>query len=343
MIGPLASLDVSNPVLAAPMAGGPSTPSMIVAAARAGSLGFLAGGYKTPDQLEEQIKEARVATPTFGVNVFAPNPVPVDPDAYRTYAAHVQGEADRYGLTLVGTSPTEDDDDWRAKIDLLLADPVAAVSFTFGIPEPSVIGALRRAGTLVMQTVTSKEEAQLAAGADVDMLIVQGHEAGAHSGTFTPHSLPEQIPLPALVQQIRHVADVPLVAAGGLARSVDVAAVLRAGAGAVMVGTVLLRTDESGASTPYKRALAEHDDLETIVTRAFTGRPARALPNVFTRRFDAIAPSGYPAIHHLTIPLRRAAAGAGDPERINLWAGTGYRLAREESTTESLLRLAEHA
>ncbi|HEX3947058.1 MAG TPA: nitronate monooxygenase, partial [Acidimicrobiales bacterium] len=66
---------------------------------------------------------------------------------------------------------------------------------------------------------------------------------------------------------------------------------------------------------------------DTVVTRAFTGRPARAIPNRFTRRYDAAAPSGYPAIHHLTSPLRRASAAQGDPEGVNLWAGTGYRLA----------------
>jgi NAD(P)H-dependent flavin oxidoreductase YrpB (nitropropane dioxygenase family) len=108
-----------------------------------------------------------------------------------------------------------------------------------------------------------------------------------------------------------------------------------------MVGTVLLRTDESGASDPYKSALGEGGDRQTLVTRAFSGRPARALPNLFTARYDAIAPEGYPAIHHLTTPLRRAAAAAGDSDRINLWAGTGHASAQEGSAEKTLSRLAE--
>jgi NAD(P)H-dependent flavin oxidoreductase YrpB (nitropropane dioxygenase family) len=342
MIGPLGSLELTNPVLAAPMAGGPSTPSMVIAAARAGSLGFLAGGYKTADQLAEQIKEVRSSTTTFGVNLFAPNPVPVDPDAYRRYATSIQVEADGYGLDLADSSPIEDDDHWQAKVGLLLTDPVPVVSFTFGIPPPAVIEAMHRSGALVIQTVTSRQEAQLAVEAHVDMLAVQGHEAGGHYGTLTPRDLPDQVPLAALVRQVRQAVGLPIVAAGGLASAVDVAHVLQEGADAVMVGTILLRTHESGASSPYKSALVQRSGLQTIVTRAFTGRPARALPNVFSDRYDAIAPFGYPAIHHLTSPLRKAAAAADDPERLNLWAGVGYQFACEESTTETLSRLAEH-
>lgn len=62
------------------------------------------------------------------------------------------------------------------------------------------------------------------------------------------------------------------------------------------------------------------------MTRAFTGRQARALVNSFVRDHED-APEGYPAIHHLTAPIRAAAAAAGDPEKLNLWAGTGWRQA----------------
>ena len=79
MKAPLSALNVTCPVLAAPMAGGPTTPALVMAAARAGSLGFLAGGYKTPDMLEQQIAEVRTQPGPFGINLFAPNPVPADP------------------------------------------------------------------------------------------------------------------------------------------------------------------------------------------------------------------------------------------------------------------------
>jgi len=69
-------------------------------------------------------------------------------------------------------------------------------------------------------------------------------------------------------------------------------------------------------------------------------RLARGLRNRFIDTYDAQAPAGFPAVHHLTIPLRRAAAAAGDPEAVNLWAGTGYRAAVERPAADTLRELA---
>jgi len=338
--GPFAVLGVTNPVLAAPMGGGPSTPALVIAAAAAGSLGFLAGGYKTPELLADEISAVRSQSVPFGVNLFGPNPVPVDRDEFHRYARLIQPEAERYDLDLAGLSPVEDDDHWQAKIDLLLSASVPVAGFTFAIPEAAVIDALHRAGTTILQTVTSVEEARTAADRGVDMLAVQGFEAGGHWGTLTPGRPSRPVALLDLVGQVGGAVGLPLLAAGGVAVASDVTALLRAGASSVLVGTALLRTEESGASPPYKTALAAPGDRKTIVTRAFTGRPARAVPNLFTDRYHAVAPSGYPALHHLTVPLRRAAAAAGDADRINLWAGTGYRQARPDGAATVLTRLA---
>jgi NAD(P)H-dependent flavin oxidoreductase YrpB (nitropropane dioxygenase family) len=336
----LSALGLTLPVLAAPLGGGPTTPDLVIAAAKAGSLGFLAGGYKTADLLAEQIATVRSAGVTFGVNLFAPNPVPVDPSAYRDYAHAIADEGKRYGVDLVDVPIAEDDDRWRDKIDLLLADPVPLASFTFGIPEPSVIAALRAAGTIVTQTVTSAEEARRAAEAGVDALALQSAAAGGHSGTLTPDRIPDAVPITELIAQVRSAVPLPLIAAGGLATPGAVAEVLAAGAAAVMVGTVLLRSDEAATSAPYRAALADPSRTETLMTRAFTGRPARALRNLFTDRYSGIAPAGYPAVHYLTSPMRKAAAAGGDPERINVWAGTGFRHATAEPAGRILTGLA---
>ena len=336
---PLGGLGLGIPLIAAPMAGGPSTPALVAAAARAGGLGFLAAGYKAPEAVAGQIAEVREARVPFGVNVFAPNPVPAEQGAYRRYAEAIRPEADRYGLDLPAGDPVEDDDGWGAKVALLLADPVPVVSFTFGFPEPRIIAALRRGGTLVALTVTSAEEARGAAQAGADLLIVQASAAGAHSGTLTPQRIPPPVPLTTLIGQVRAETTVPLLAAGGLGEPGDVAGVVRAGAGAAVVGTVLLRAVESGASPAHQAALAG-PARATVITRAFTGRPARGLRNTFTDRYSAVAPAGYPAIHHLTSPLRRAAAAAGDIERLHLWAGTAYRHATAEPAGRILARLA---
>ncbi|MFF0291219.1 nitronate monooxygenase [Streptomyces sp. NPDC005262] len=339
-LSPLLDLGVSAPILAAPMAGGPTTPALVTAAARANSFGFLAGGYRTADALAEQIAAVRSDGVGFGVNLFAPNPVPVDRDAFHHYARRVASDARAYGVDVLAAGIVEDDDHWPDKIDLLLSDPVPVVSFTFAIPKAAVIAALRAAGTVVVQTVTSPAEARQAAEAGADLLAVQASAAGRHSGTLTPQRIPEPVPLAELLGQVRQAVSLPLVAAGGVATAADVTGALLAGAAAVMVGTVLLRADEAGTSKPHRTALADPARSRTVVTRAFTGRPARALRNGFTDRYTALAPAGYPALHHLTSPMRKAAAAADDPELINLWAGTGYRHATAEPTGQILQRLA---
>jgi NAD(P)H-dependent flavin oxidoreductase YrpB (nitropropane dioxygenase family) len=336
----LEELGVHTPVLAAPMAGGPTTPQMVVAAAQAGSLGFLAGGYKTAQALGEQIRAVRASTEAFGVNLFVPIAVPVDPTEFRRYAEAIQVEAAEHGLGLATAPVVEDDDDWPAKVEMLIADPVPVVSFTFGLPDNRTLAELRRVGTLLIQTITSVEEAQLAAEAGVDALAVQSARAGGHSGTFTPNRRPADCPLSELVAQIRRVVRLPLIGAGGIAGGEDVAAALAAGASAVAVGTLLLLTPESGAGSTYRAALTERRAAETVVTAAFTGRPARGIRNGFTDRWTSTAPIGYPAVHHLTIPLRRAAAAAGDQERLHLWAGTGHHAVTTQATAVVLTQLA---
>lgn len=113
------------------------------------------------------------------------------------------------------------------------------------------------------------------------------------------------------------------------------------GAAATMAGTLLLRTDESGASAPHQRALADPAFDTTVLTRAFTGRPARGLRNAFIDRYESSAPAGYPAVHHLTAPLRKAAAAAGDQNLMHLWAGTAYRKTEQEPTERTLRRLTD--
>lgn len=335
----IADLKAELPVLAAPMAGGPTTPDLVAAAAGVGSIGLLAGGYRTPEQLAEQIRAVRSRTSTFGVNLFSPNPIRVDPAAYAGYALDLAPVARRFGAALPGR-PVEDDDSWPDKLELLMSDPVPLVSFTFGLPPVAAIRGLRRAGSAVAQTVTSAAEARRAQDAGMDLLFVQGPEAGGHSAVFDPTSATASPrSLVETVREVRAVTRLPLVAAGGLAAAAEVAAVVRAGATAVAVGTALLLADEAGTSAVHRRAIVEHPG-PTRMSRAFTGRPARGLVNEFMTRFEGSAPLGYPAVHHLTASLRRAAAAAAEPEWVHLWAGTGHAAAETGSTAQILARLA---
>ena len=321
-------------VVAAPMAGGPTTIGLAGAVSACGAFAFLAAGYKEPAAVTDEVAAAKAAGRPFGVNVFVPTPVPVDETDFRRYAARIADEGARYGLDLTTAPRTEDDDHWGEKVDLLVRDPVPVVSFTFGLPSAAVVGALQRAGSRVLVTVTDQVEAAAAAEIGVDGLVAQSGHAGGHFGTFTPGSPAPVRPLPELVDAIRGRTGLPVLAAGGVGGPDDVRAALAAGAVAVLVGTLLLRADESGASATHRDALADPRRDRTVVTRAFTGRPARGLRNDFIDRYEEEAPLGYPALHHLTRPLRAAAARAGDADRLHLWAGTGWRAARAAPAAE---------
>ncbi|WP_307799778.1 nitronate monooxygenase [Micromonospora antibiotica] len=334
--GPLA-----RPVVGAPMAGGVSTPALVAAVSDAGGLGFLAAGYQRPADLAADIDRVRRATAgPFGVNVFVPESRPVDRAAVARYRQALLPLAARRGVALPNP-PERDTDHFAEKIEVLLAARAPVVSFTFGCPPRAVVDRLHATGSQVVVTVTDVAEAQSAVAVGADALCVQGAGAGGHRASFTPDVRTDPQPGTAeLVRAVRRVVAVPLIAAGGITGPAEVDAVVAAGASAVQVGTALLLTPQAGTHPVHRAALTDPGRPGTVVTRAFSGRPARGLRNRFVDAFDASAPAGYPQVHHLTRPLRAAAAARGDVEEMALWAGVGYRLARPEPAGQVVTRLA---
>jgi nitronate monooxygenase len=322
------------------MAGGPSTPALTAAVAEAGGYGFVAAGYLSADGLRQAITATRTMTGApFGVNLFVPS-APGDLTEVAAYAAALQPEADRLGVAL--GEPRWEDDAYDAKLDVVESTRVHLVSFTFGCPTWQIVDRLHRAGIQVAVTVTSVYEAQLAADADADLLVVQGTEAGGHQGSFADLAANHN-PLLSVLAEIRDTTDVPVIGAGGVMTGRDAAAVLRAGAIAVQVGTALLCTPEAGTSAPYRQALLDARYPDTILTRAYSGRFARGLANRFALDHDRQAPQAYPEVHHLTRPLRAAATQAGDASVPNLWAGTGWRQLTIEPAATIVRRIAADA
>ena len=316
--------DVALPIVLAPLAGGPSTPELAAAVSDAGGLGFVGLGYLRAGAAAERIAATRALTARpFGVNVFVPG---------RPSALDVRPFAARLGPG--AGEPRFDDDDWDAKLELLRADPVPVVSFTFGCPPRDVVASLP---SEVWVTVTSVEEARAAAAAGADALVVQGAEAGGHRGSFEDRD-DAPLGLLALLQLVRAAVDVPLVATGGIATREGVAAVIALGASAAQAGTAFLLCPEAGTSEVHRRAIAS--DAPTALTRAFTGRLARGIRNRFMEE-HADAPAAYPEVHHVTAPLRAAGREAGDPDVVNLWAGQAHALARAAPAAEVVRALAD--
>lgn len=323
-------------VTVAPMAGGATTPALVAAAEAHGAFAQLAAGYLSADALRTRIAETRALGATrFGVNLFVPNLHRIAADDYAAYWRSIAADAARVLPDASMPPLVEDDDDWHAKLDVVIEARVPVVSLTFGPPDVAALTRLRTAGILVLQTVTSAAEARSATDAGVDALTVQASAAGGHSGIWTRDEVPAEVPLPELVAAVRATSSLPIVAAGGIASRRDVQRALGAGADAVAIGTLALRATEAGTSATHRAALADPALVGTELTRAFTGRPARALVTPFVQAHRD-APSGYPALHHLTRPMRAASAASGDASLVHLWASEGWRAARDAPIADVL-------
>jgi nitronate monooxygenase len=325
---------ISVPIVQAPMAGGPSTVSLARSVSDAGGLGFLAAGYRSAEAMRAELLDMRGLS--FGMNLFVPASGEVDSAAVASYVRSLGPGAGE---------PRWDDDGWRAKLDVLRdEEPAPVVSFTFGCPPLCEVRSLRAHGSEVWVTVTSLAEARAACEAGASALVLQGIEAGGHRGTWVDgDGSDERLPLLALLHAVAaEELGVPLVAAGGVADSAGVAAVLGAGAAAAQAGTAFLLAPEAGTHPAHRAALCS-PSARTGLTRAFTGRLARGIVNRFMEEHPDDAPIAYPQINHATAPLRAAAREAGDAGGFNLWAGESFPLAVERPAADTVRALTPAA
>ncbi len=169
--------------------------------------------------------------------------------------------------------------------DLLSAAIDAApflISISFGSPAPYV-ARLHRHGILLATQVNSRAEAMQAAQVGVDLIVVQGMEAGGH--------ITGQVSTLPLLQAVLDAVEIPVLAAGGIASPRGVAAALAAGAQGVWVGTCLLASPECENTEQARERIVHAQETDTLVTRAFDVAqglswppryPGRALRNHFT-------------------------------------------------------------
>jgi nitronate monooxygenase len=124
---------------------------------------------------------------------------------------------------------------------------------------------------------------------------------------------------------------VPVIATGGIADGRGVAAALLLGASAVQIGTGFLRTPEAKLPAAWADAIGASRPEDTLVTRAFSGRPGRSIATAYARAAtapSAPAPAPYPVQRGLTQAMRDAATQAGDIDRMQSWAGQSAGLAQ---------------
>lgn len=337
----LQRLRLDAPIIQAPMAGGTTTTALVIAVSSAGGLGSFGAAYQTPEDIRRDISITRQQTDrAFGVNLFLDQGRPATRAEITLANAALEPERRALGL---GPSP-------EPGPPLSLSDQIAVLmdlappvfSTTFGAPDAELVRDAKARGICVIGTATSPEEVAILSQRGVDAIVLQGSDAGGHRGSFA-HA-PEQglYGTLALIALARRETAIPLIAAGGLMTRADVAAVIAAGAELAQCGTAFLLADEAGTHLTARQALQSPRARRTGLTRAFSGRLARGLENSFMRRFaaDSLDVAPYPTQNALTGDLRKAAATAGDPDRMAIWAGTGAILAMSAPAARILAELS---
>lgn len=334
-------LGIANPIIQAGMAGGPTTASLVAAVSEAGGLGSLGAAYMPPEVLRETVKEIRKQTQKpFAVNIFAEN---AKDDFGRAEEVQEALNAFRRELGIEEAAGPFSSPDWsRAQFEVCLAEGVPVISTAFGsLPAEGMVAA-KQQGVKIVTMVTTVQEALEAERNGADAIVAQGSEAGGHRSTFSLDSHPDgaQVGLMSLLPQIVDAVDIPVIAAGGIADGRGLAASLVLGAAGVQIGTRFLCAVESAAHPAHKRAIFESDEESTVITKNFSGRPARGIKNRFISEFDETGcqPLPFPSQNTITKDIRAAAAKQGDAQFMSLWAGQSTRMLREEESAADIVR-----
>jgi nitronate monooxygenase len=331
-------LALRHPIVQGPFGGGLSSVALTAAVSGAGGLGSF--GVHHLDQPGIAVVAARLRAATsgpFALNLWVSNhdlperamtrerfdaAVPRLQPLYDEVGADAPPYPDRF-------SPT-----FAEQAAAVLEAAPAAFSFIFGVPDERLLDAFRERGIATIGTATTPDEAVALDEAGVDVIVASGAEAGGHRGAFlrpAEDSLFGTLPLVRIAAAEVHA---PVVAAGGIADARGIVAALAVGAEGVQLGSAFLATDESGA-TPEHRELLRAGARHTRLTRAFSGRLARGIPNRLMEELTAAgAIEPYPYQGYLLAPVLSAARAQGRTDVVALWSGQAtpvieHRAARD--------------
>jgi nitronate monooxygenase len=317
-----ANYRLEMPILLAPMAGA-CPPSLSIAVANAGGLGACGALLMEPAAIREWVAEVRAGSKGgFQSNLWIPDPAPIRDSAAEDA---VRAFLRKWGPEVAREAGDARPPDFPAQCEALLEVRPAVISSIMGVYPPAFVQQMKSCGIKWFAVATTVTEAKIAADAGADAIVAQGMEAGGHRGAFDAAQAETQLVglfslLPAVVDAVR----VPVIATGGIADARSVAAALILGASAVQIGTGFLRCPEAKLPAAWADAIGHTLPEQTLLTRAFSGRPGRSIATAYVRAAsapDAPPPAPYPIQRGLTRAMRELAVKNNDIDRIQAWAG----------------------
>jgi nitronate monooxygenase len=338
-------LNCEYPIIQAPMFG-VTTPEMVSAASRAGCMGSLPLGDLPKEKCVELIRATKkMADHAFVVNLFV-NTIPPLDETLKIRYTQAKRFIERLALEHHFSIRLPQIDelvfvDYHDQLDAVIDENCKLISFTFGTPDQQSIERLKNAGTILIGTCTSVQEAGVLESLGTDIICVQGLEAGGHRGSFLPGDIP-QIGGFSLLSQVRGAVQVPVIYAGGIYNGKTLMAAKTLGAQGFQVGSLLLGSSESALKEFEKKRLRQVTENEIVLTKSFSGRYARGIKNVFIEALEHsenILP--YPYQNKLTAELRMAAKAIGNDDFVSIWLGQSINRYSPQSTSAILEKLID--
>lgn len=339
-------LRIEHPLVLAPMAG-IGTVELAVAVCQAGGLGSIGCAAMRPEIAAQAAGRLRSLTKRpINVNFFCHSPARPDAGRDQAWLERLEPYYREFGLDPLLPVPQTDFPPFgSAMCEMVEAVRPEVVSFHFGLPEPSLLARVKAAGCRVMSSATTVREARWLEEHGADVIIAQGAEAGGHRGTFLAADMDAEMACQpgtlALVPQVVDAVGVPVIAAGGIGDARAIGAAFALGASGVQMGTAYLLCPEAATPPSHRQALRGPDAAATVLTKAFTGRSARALVSRLTREVDEVlgAMPDFPLAMAGLAPLRAEAEKRGSNDFTAIWAGQSAALCLEmpaEALTQTL-------
>jgi enoyl-[acyl-carrier protein] reductase II len=221
--------------------------NLAAAVSEAGGLGTIGAGHMPPGVLDKEILETQLKTKKpFAVNLMLLNP------------------------------------DVEKQMEVVIKRQVPIVIMGAG-DASSHIKKFQEQGIKVLAIAPSISLAKRLAKKGVDVIIVEGSEAGGHIGKFSTMVL-----LPAIIEALKDESfDIPIIAAGGICDGKTFVAAMILGASGVQIGTRFVLAAETNIHPNVKKAYIDASDVtKVVVTGQAIGLPAQCLRNQLTKDFD---------------------------------------------------------
>ncbi len=340
-------LGLKYPIIQGPFGGGLSTVRMTASVAELGGLGSFGAHHLPPESIGTIVREIKMSTSRpFAMNLWVSNRDagggPLTPEQFDAAFEFYEPFYHELGLPKPAR-PLAFDESFEDQAWALIESEPPAFSFVFGVPPAEILEGCRRRDIVTIGAATSIAEARLLDQAGVDLIVASGFEAGGHRPSFLRRAEDSLMGTFALTQLIADRVRAPVIAAGGIVDGRGARAALTLGAQAVQLGTAFLACEESGATAQHREILFSSRAEDTTLTRAYTGRLARGIPNrvveVMARRANDLLP--FPIQSWFVSKLRAADAAASRSNFLSLYSSQSAPNLQHRSVAELMHSLVE--